>query len=94
MSRELPRIMIVDDDAVTCELLCEVFQRQGLDIAEALVIELEQVTAGEKKMAAGRRGIDQRRNKRAQVFVGNAKARVGAFELTIKAVEDQEQRPL
>src|SRR6185295_186471 len=32
MSRELPRIMIVDDDAVTCELLCEVFQRQGFDV--------------------------------------------------------------
>jgi DNA-binding NtrC family response regulator len=24
--------MIVDDDAVTCELLCEVFQRQGFDV--------------------------------------------------------------
>ena len=32
MSRELPRILIVDDDAVTCELLCEVFQRQGFDV--------------------------------------------------------------
>ena len=31
MSRELPRILIVDDDAVTCELLCEVFQRQGFN---------------------------------------------------------------
>jgi two-component system response regulator AtoC len=32
MSREPPRIMIVDDDAVTCELLCEVFERQGFDV--------------------------------------------------------------
>lgn len=32
MSPERPRIMIVDDDAVTCELLCEVFQRQGFDV--------------------------------------------------------------
>lgn len=32
MSHELPRIMIVDDDAVTCELLCEVFERQGFDV--------------------------------------------------------------
>lgn len=32
MSRELPRILIVDDDAVTCELLCEVFQRQGFTV--------------------------------------------------------------
>lgn len=32
MSRELPRILIVDDDAVTCELLCEVFHRQGFDV--------------------------------------------------------------
>ena len=32
MSAERPRIMIVDDDAVTCELLCEVFQRQGFEV--------------------------------------------------------------
>ncbi|CAN5312021.1 acetoacetate metabolism transcriptional regulator AtoC [soil metagenome] len=32
MSRELPRVMIVDDDAVTCELLCEVFERQGFAV--------------------------------------------------------------
>lgn len=32
MSHELPRIMIVDDDEVTCELLCEVFARQGFDV--------------------------------------------------------------
>ncbi len=31
MSRDLPRVLIVDDDAVTCELLCEVFQRQGFN---------------------------------------------------------------
>src|SRR5215468_9064556 len=29
MSRETPSILIVDDDAVTCELLCEVFTREG-----------------------------------------------------------------
>ena len=29
MSRESPRIMIVDDDPVTCELLCEVFAGEG-----------------------------------------------------------------
>src|SRR2546423_7889906 len=29
MSREQPRIMIVDDDRVTCELLCEVFAGEG-----------------------------------------------------------------
>lgn len=32
MSHEVPRIMIVDDDEVTCELLCEVFARQGFDV--------------------------------------------------------------
>jgi two-component system response regulator AtoC len=32
MSPELPKIMIVDDDVVTCELLCEVFQRQGFKV--------------------------------------------------------------
>lgn len=31
MLPERPRIMIVDDDAVTCELLCEVFQRHGFE---------------------------------------------------------------
>jgi len=29
MSAEDPRIMVVDDDPVTCELLCEVFEKQG-----------------------------------------------------------------
>ncbi len=29
MPRELPHILIVDDDPVTCELLCEVFEREG-----------------------------------------------------------------
>jgi two-component system, NtrC family, response regulator AtoC len=29
MSRETPSILIVDDDPVTCELLCEVFTREG-----------------------------------------------------------------
>jgi two-component system response regulator AtoC len=31
MPRELPRILIVDDDPVTCELLCEVFAREGFN---------------------------------------------------------------
>lgn len=29
MSLEAPRIMVVDDDPVTCDLLCEVFEKQG-----------------------------------------------------------------
>jgi two-component system, NtrC family, response regulator AtoC len=29
MSRDLPSILIVDDDPVTCDLLCEVFTREG-----------------------------------------------------------------
>lgn len=32
MSHEPQRVMIVDDDAVTCELLCEVFERQGFTV--------------------------------------------------------------
>src|SRR5918911_1077897 len=32
MSREQPRILVVDDDPVTCELLCEVFERQGFAV--------------------------------------------------------------
>src|ERR1044071_4762588 len=31
MSRKIPQILTVDDDAVTCELLCEVFAREGFD---------------------------------------------------------------
>ena len=29
MPRKIPQILTVDDDAVTCELLCEVFTREG-----------------------------------------------------------------
>ena len=29
MSPEAPRLLVVDDDPVTCELLCEVFAREG-----------------------------------------------------------------
>ena len=29
MPRKIPQILTVDDDAVTCELLCEVFAREG-----------------------------------------------------------------
>jgi DNA-binding response OmpR family regulator len=29
MLHETPSILIVDDDPVTCELLCEVFTREG-----------------------------------------------------------------
>src|SRR5436190_6592644 len=31
MSSERPRITVVDDDLVTCELLCEVFAQEGFD---------------------------------------------------------------
>src|SRR5689334_3409799 len=31
MSHKIPQILTVDDDAVTCELLCEVFTREGFD---------------------------------------------------------------
>lgn len=31
MLRESPRLMIVDDDPVTCDLLCEVFQKEGFE---------------------------------------------------------------
>ena len=31
MSHKIPQILTVDDDAVTCELLCEVFAREGFD---------------------------------------------------------------
>jgi len=31
MSHKVPQILTVDDDAVTCELLCEVFAREGFD---------------------------------------------------------------
>jgi len=46
MPRKIPQILIVDDDAVTCELLCEVFARDGFGAAfansgEAALAEVE-----------------------------------------------------
>jgi DNA-binding NtrC family response regulator len=35
MARERPRITVVDDDLVTCELLCEVFSQEGFAVAFA-----------------------------------------------------------
>ena len=35
MPRKIPQILTVDDDAVTCELLCEVFSREGFAAAFA-----------------------------------------------------------
>src|SRR6476620_4705203 len=35
MSHKIPQILTVDDDAVTCELLCEVFAREGFGAAFA-----------------------------------------------------------
>ena len=35
MPRKIPQILTVDDDAVTCELLCEVFSREGFGAAFA-----------------------------------------------------------
>jgi CheY-like chemotaxis protein len=31
MPRKPPRILVVDDDPVTCELLCEVFSHEGFE---------------------------------------------------------------
>ncbi len=31
MPRKPPHILVVDDDMVTCELLCEVFTHEGFD---------------------------------------------------------------
>lgn len=47
MSHEQSRILIVDDDPVTCELLCEVFERQGFassfeQSGEAALLALQQ----------------------------------------------------
>jgi two-component system response regulator AtoC len=44
MLRESPRVMIVDDDPVTCDLLCEVFEKEGF------VAQFEQ--SGEAALAA------------------------------------------
>src|SRR5882724_7100882 len=35
MQRKVPQILTVDDDSVTCELLCEVFTREGFGAAFA-----------------------------------------------------------
>ena len=46
MPRKIPQILTVDDDAVTCELLCEVFTREGFgatfaNSGEAALAEVE-----------------------------------------------------
>src|ERR1043165_416178 len=46
MPRKIPQILTVDDDAVTCELLCEVFAREGFNAVfansgEAALAEVE-----------------------------------------------------
>jgi DNA-binding NtrC family response regulator len=46
MPRKIPQILTVDDDAVTCELLCEVFAREGFSATfansgEAALAEVE-----------------------------------------------------
>src|SRR4030095_9591683 len=33
MRRKVPQILTVDDDSVTCDLLCEVFNREGFEAA-------------------------------------------------------------
>src|ERR1041384_4810022 len=45
MPRKIPQILTVDDDAVTCELLCEVFAREGFSAAFA--------NSGEAALATG-----------------------------------------
>ena len=45
MSHKIPQILTVDDDSVTCELLCEVFTREGFSAAfansgEAALVEV------------------------------------------------------
>src|SRR5215475_3247019 len=47
MPRKIPQILTVDDDSVTCELLCEVFTREGFSAAfansgEAALVEVAQ----------------------------------------------------
>src|SRR5919205_976949 len=47
MPRKIPQILTVDDDAVTCELLCEVFSREGFAAAfansgEEALVEMDQ----------------------------------------------------
>src|SRR2546423_13680668 len=39
MSHKIPQILTVDEDSVTCELLCEVFAREGFSAAFANSVE-------------------------------------------------------
>ena len=49
MPRKIPQILTVDDDSVTCELLCEVFTREGFDATFAYSGEAALAAIGEQR---------------------------------------------
>jgi DNA-binding NtrC family response regulator len=49
MPHKIPQILTVDDDSVTCELLCEVFTREGLDATFANSGEAALAAIGEQR---------------------------------------------
>ncbi len=50
MSPEAPRLMIVDDDPVTCELLCEVFEGEGFSTRFAQSGEAAMTTLADEQL--------------------------------------------
>src|ERR1044072_6469636 len=48
MPRKIPQILTVDDDSVTCELLCEVFAREGFNAVFANSGEAARATVAQQ----------------------------------------------
>jgi DNA-binding NtrC family response regulator len=99
MSRELPHILIVDDDPVTCEMLCEVFEREGFaarfaqsgeSALDALSDELPDVLISDIRMKTRLDGLallDQARRDHPALPVILMTA-FGSIETAIRAVKE------
>jgi DNA-binding NtrC family response regulator len=99
MPRKLPRILIVDDDTVTCELLCEVFAREGFEAAfrqsgeaalAAILDERPDVLLSDIRMKTQLDGLallDRVRNEHPSIPVVLMTA-FGSIETAIRAVKE------
>src|SRR6267378_1543207 len=98
MSPDAPRLMIVDDDPVTCELLCEVFAREGFvtrfmqgeeAALESLADESVEVLVSDIRMASRDDGLallDHVRHQYPQLPVVLMTA-FGSVETAVRAVK-------
>src|SRR5215472_6311443 len=68
MALDRPRITVVDDDLVTCELLCEVFTQEGFDAQYA---------------QSGESAIEKIAAKRPDVIVSDVRMKTGLDGLVL-----------